>query len=127
MNKTDEIRYCNNCGELIPATRNKGAIYCTIKCGWMFRNRGKAEDRKKLEERDPGLYKSYKVVKNLDRMGINDISIESATDLCLDFNCHHGEMNFDHENGTTEIRLFEYSYTLYGNRLKIKKLTNERT
>jgi hypothetical protein len=125
MKEIIETRYCDNCGDSIPETRNKGAIYCTVKCGYTFRNNRNAKERKNQEESEPGLYKNYKVVKNLVHMRILDISIETATDLGLDFNCHMGVINFDQEKETTEFRLFEYSLTISGNRIKIKKLTDE--
>ncbi len=125
MEEIIETNCCKNCGKSIPETRNKGSIYCTIKCGWTFRNDRNSRKRKKQKESEPGLYKNYEIVKNLVHMGILDISIETATELGLDFNCHMGVINFDREKETTEFRMFEYSLTISGNRIKIKKLTDE--
>jgi DUF4097 and DUF4098 domain-containing protein YvlB len=116
---------CKYCGTSIPETRNKGAIYCTNRCGWTFRNDSNSKKRKKQKESEPGLYKNFEIVKNLVRMGVFDISIETATELGLDFNCHMGVISFDKEKENTEFRVFEYSLTISGNRIKIKKLTDE--
>jgi hypothetical protein len=95
--------------------------------GSTFRNNRNAKERKRLQEREPGLYNNYKVVKLLVRLEILDVTIETVTELGLDFNCHMGVIDVDRENEKTEFRLFEYSLIINGNRIKIKKLTDECT
>ena len=65
-------------GESIPGTRRADAIYCRNNCGSTFRNKRNARERMKLQEREPGLYSNYKVIKNLVHMGILDFTIETA-------------------------------------------------
>jgi len=120
-----EIQFCKNCAKSIPTTRNKGALFCTNECGYTYRNDAKAAEKKKQKEKEPGLYKSYNIVKNIILMGLNDISIETAKDLGFNFD-NQGLTNIDKEKNTTEYRLFEFSYTIYNDRIKIKKITDER-
>jgi len=120
-------KYCRYCRKLIPKTRKRGSFYCTNKCGYTFRNKIKASERKKLQELEPALYKNRKVVKDLVRMGILDVTFETAKELGMDFNAHMGVINFDQEKKTTKFRLFNYSFTICDNRIKIKKLTDECT
>lgn len=127
MKNRFEIRFCKNCKNSIPTTRNKGAIFCSNVCSYSYRNDAKAAEKKKQKEQEPGLYKSYNVIKNLIRMGKYDISIESAKDLGMDFDHNQGLINIDKVKNTTEFRVFEFSYTIYNNRIKIKKITDERT
>ncbi len=127
MKNRFEIRFCKNCKNPIPTTRNKGAIFCSNNCGYSYRNDAKANEKKKQKEQEPGLYKSYNVIKNLIRMGLYDISIETANDLGMDFNHNQGLINIDKVKNTTEYRVFEFSYTIYNNRIKIKKITDECT
>jgi hypothetical protein len=127
MNEIIEIKYCKHCGESIPKTRRKDVLYCKNHCGSTFRNKRNAKEKMKLQEREPVLYNNYKVIKNLFHMGILDFTIETATDIGLDFNYHMGVIYFDHEKEITEFRLFEYSFTIHSNRIKIKKLSDECT
>jgi hypothetical protein len=125
MKATEEHSYCDHCGDLIPETRKRGSLYCTNKCGWTYRNLDKAKEKKKLKEKELGLYKNYELIKMLYRNGNRNIKIETATELGMDFDWHMGIIKVDKENETTEFRLFEYSYTIYNDMLKIKKLTDE--
>ncbi|MCJ7449354.1 MAG: hypothetical protein MUO72_16890 [Bacteroidales bacterium] len=56
MKEIIKIRYCDHCGKLIPETRNMGSLYCTNKCGWTFRNRRNAQEKKDMQKNEPGLY-----------------------------------------------------------------------
>lgn len=121
-------KYCkNNSDHPIPESRRTDAIFCTIKCGSTFRNRKNAREKKEMKKNEPGLYENYRVVKKIFQMGIFDITIETAKELGLDFDYHMGVINSDKENKTTKFRLFEYSYTISGNRIMIKKLADECT
>jgi ribosomal protein L33 len=119
-----ENRYCKHCGELIPETRNMGALYCTYKCGWTFRNRRNAKEKMDIQKNELGLYRSYKVLKEIVSRGYSDISKETAKVLGFDVNCFTGIIKIDPALKTTEYKLFDFSYTIYGDRIKIKKLNN---
>ena len=121
MNKTDEIRYCENCGELIPVTRNKGSIYCTTKCGWTFRNRGNnvANKEKRIITRQLDI--NYKIVKDLYNKGKNNISIESLELLGFDFEHFTGVKKIAPDNQFEVIKLFEFEINIQNNRCLINK------
>ena len=78
----------------------------------------------KKNERD--LYKSYKVLKELVSTGHSDISKETAFVIGFDANCFTGIIKMDPILKTTEYRLYDYSYTISGDRIKIKKLSDGR-
>ena len=122
MKKIIEIRYCKYCGDLIPETRKMGALYCINNCGWTFRNRKKAKEKKDIHNNEPGLYKNYQILKDLVGKGLSDISKETAEVLEFDFNCFTGIIKIDQVLKTTEYKLFDFSYTIYGDRIKIKKI-----
>ena len=126
MNEIIKTKYCENCGRLIPETRNMGALYCTYKCGWTFRNRRNAKEKMDIQKNELGLYRSYKVLKEIVSRGHNDISKETAKVLGFDVNCFTGIIKIDSVNKTTEYKLFDFSYTIYGDRIKIKKLNDGR-
>ena len=127
MENLTQFRFCKYCMKSIPTTRNKGALFCSNECGYSHRNDAKAKEKRKQKEREPGLFKSYNVIKNLFRMDIYDISIEAAKELGMDFEQNQGLICTDRIKNTTEYRVFEFSYTIYSNRIKIKKITDERT
>jgi hypothetical protein len=126
MNELNKTRYCNYCGELIPQTRRSGVLYCKNKCGWTLRNRRNAYEKKEIQNSEPGLYESHKILKDLVRRGHNDISKETATVLGLDVNCYTGIIKIDRMNKTTEYKLFDFSFTIDGDRIKIKKINDGR-
>lgn len=126
MKKIIEIRYCKYCGDLIPETRKMGALYCINNCGWTFRNRKNAQEKKEMQKIEQGLYKSYNILKELFGRGYKDISKETAKVLGFDFNCYTSILGIDSLNKTTEFKLFEFSYTIDGDRIKIKKLKDGR-
>jgi hypothetical protein len=68
------------------------------------------------------LYRSYKILKELVCRGISEISKETAYVQGFDFNCYTGIINIDQVNKTTKFKLFDYSYAIDGERLKIKKI-----
>jgi len=126
MNKITEPRYCLNCEKQIPVSRNKGAIYCNNECGYEHRNNKNALEKKRLKELEPGLHKSYNVVKSIARMKVFDVSIQTAIELGMDFDSNQGLINVDNLKNTTEYRLFEFTYTIYDDRIRIKKINDER-
>jgi hypothetical protein len=126
MNELVKTRYCNYCGELIPETRRRGVLYCKYKCGWTLRNRRNAHEKNEIQNIDPGLYKNHKILKELVRSGHNDISKETAIVLGLDVNCYTGIIKIDQVNKTTEYKLFEFTYTIDDDRIKIKKINDGR-
>jgi hypothetical protein len=79
---------------------------------------------KDLHKTESALYKSHKILRELDGKEANDISKESASVLGLDVNCFTGIINVDPINKTTEFKLFEFSFTIDGDRIKIKKLND---
>lgn len=118
-----ETKYCkNNPDHIIPESRRTDAIFCTIKCGYTFRNRKNALEKKNMQKNEPGLYKNLKVLKDLVGKGLSDISKETAKVLEFDFNCFTGIIKIDQELKTIEYKLFDFSYTIYGDRIKIKKI-----
>jgi len=117
-----EIRYCDCCHRTIPETRKRGAKYCTNKHGWTFRNNLNAEKRKEMLNSELGLFKNRKILQDIVDKEIFDISKETATVLKFDFNCFTGIIITDTQLRTTEYKLFEYSYTICGDRIKIKKI-----
>ena len=75
-----------------------------------------------MQKNEPGLYKNLKIVKDLVQRGISDISRETSTVLGFDFNFFTGIVKINSELKTTEYKLFDYSYTISGDRIKIKKI-----
>jgi hypothetical protein len=121
------MRYCkNNPGHIIPESSRTDSVFCSKKCGWTYRNRNKSNVHKDLHNIESGLYRSHKILKNLVSRGISDISKETASVLSLDVNCYTGIINVDRVNKTTEFKLFEFSFTIDGDRIKIKKLNDGR-
>jgi hypothetical protein len=122
-----KIRYCkNNPEHLIPESARTDSVFCSKKCGWTFRNRVKLNANKDLHNIEPGLYRSHKILKDLVCRGISDISKETALVIGLDVNCYTGIIKIDSVNKTTEFKLFEFSFTIDGDRIKIKKLKDGR-
>ena len=126
MIELNKPRYCDYCGELIPENRRNGVLYCKNKCGWTLRNRRNACEKKEIQNSDPGLFESHKILKELVRRGHNDISKETAIVLGFDVNCFTGIIKIDQVNKTTEYKLFEFSYSIDGDRIKIKKINDGR-
>ena len=121
------MKYCkNNPDHIIPESSRTDSVFCSKRCGWTFRNRNKAMVNKELHKIEPGLFRSHKILQELVGRGVNDISKEAALVLGLDVNCHTGIIKIDPVNKTTEFKLFEFSYTIYGDRIKIKKLNDGR-
>lgn len=118
-----ETKYCkNNPYHLIPESRRTDAIFCSIKCGSTFRNRKNAQQKKDIHMNEQGLYKNHKILKDLVGKGLSDISKETAEVLEFDFNCFTGIIKIDQVLKTTEYKLFDFSYTINGDRIKIKKI-----
>jgi len=122
METHKENRRCRYCDDRIPETRNKGALYCCDQHGWTFRNNNNAEERAKIRASEPGLYKNRKILKDLIDKGISEISKKTASCLGFDFNCFTGIIKTDPLLKTTEYKLFEYSFTVFGDLIKIKKI-----
>jgi hypothetical protein len=117
------MRYCkNNPEHIIPESSRTDSVFCSRKCGWTYRNRNTAMVNTDLYQIEPGLYKSHKILKDLVSRVICDKSKETALVLGLDFNCYTGIIDVDPVKKTTEFKLFEFSYTIVGDRIKIKKL-----
>lgn len=122
-----EIRNCkNNPDHIIPESSRTDSVFCSKKCGWMYRNRRNALTKKEMHNNEPGLCRSHKILKELIGRGVNNISKETALVLGLYVNCYTGIIKIDSVNKTTEFKLFEFSYTIDGDRIKIKKLNDER-
>jgi hypothetical protein len=120
-------RYCkNNPEHLILESARTDSIFCSSKCGWTYRNRRNELTKKNMQNNEPGLFRNHKILKDLVGRGLGDISKETAFVLGLDVNCYTGIINIDRVNKTTEFKLFEFSYTIDGDRIKIKKLNNGR-
>ena len=117
------MRYCkNNPDHIIPESYRTDSFFCSKKCGWTFRNRNKSNLNRDLHNIEPGLYRSHKILKDLVSRGISDISKETALVIGFDVNCYTGIIKIDSVNKTTEFKLFEFSYTVDNDRIRIKKL-----
>jgi hypothetical protein len=116
------IRYCkNNPDHPIPESTRTDAVFCSQRCGWQYRNRKKATKTEEFQKIERDLYTNYRIIKDMLRKDISEISKDTAIVLGFNLSCHTGILDIDNLNGTAEFELFDYSYIITGERIKFKK------
>lgn len=112
------------CNNPVPESRRLGAKFCRDWCGSTHRNREKQKSEKEKRSHSRKLDQNYKIIKDLYKKGVYDVSIESLELLGFDFDYCTGVDDFNSQTGIMKFNLFEFQIIFLNNRCKISKLSS---
>lgn len=119
-------KLCKHCGQPIPESKRTDAVYCSPECGWRDRNRKNAKLNKEKKIIDRRFKKNHNIIKDLVEREFFDVSKETLIAMGFDPKYYTGIGEYDPVNKTTEYKIFEYSFVIYGERCKLKNANNGR-
>lgn len=119
-------KLCKHCTLPISRSKRTDAIFCSIKCGSDYRNKRNTTHEKERKVTDRRLKKNRNIIKDLVERGFVDVPKETLIAMGFDPEYYTGIIECNSVNGTTEYRIFEFSFMIYNERCKLKKLNNGR-